>query len=84
MNNIISLANRPEFFVPLLIWSFFWKGWALWKSANNKHLVWFVILLAVNTFGLLEIAYIFFLNKWDIDNGKILKYLENKQKQVRK
>jgi methionyl-tRNA synthetase len=84
MNNINSLLNRPEFFIPFLIWSIFWKGSALWKSANKKQLVWFVILLTINTLGLLEIAYIFFLNRWDIDNGKILNYLEKKLKRVKK
>ena len=80
MQQIYLLLSRPAFFIPLLIWSFFWKGMALWKSANKKHLVWFLIILIVNTLGILEIAYIFYLNRWDIDNGRILKFLENKFK----
>lgn len=55
---------------------------ALWKSANNKHLVWFSILMIVNTLGILEIAYIFYLNRWDIDRGRILKFLEEKFKKA--
>ncbi len=68
--------SQPQFYIPFLIWSIFWKGFALWKSANKKQLIWFILLLIVNTVGLMEIIYIFFLNRWDIDNGKTLKYLE--------
>ena len=81
MNNILS---QPQFYLPFLIWSLAWKGFALWKSAGKKQLIWFVILLVINTSGLLEIAYIFFLNKWDIDNGKTLKFLETKFKKAKK
>lgn len=42
-----------------IIWTLPWKGTALWKSARAKHLSWFIILLIVNTLGLLEIIYIF-------------------------
>ena len=86
MNNITPTFFQPQsiFFIIFLIWSIFWKGLALWKSANNKHFIWFVLLLVINTGGLLEVSYIFFLNRWDIDNGKTLKFLEKKFKQVKK
>lgn len=84
MNNINMLLNRPEFYIPFLIWSIFWKGWALWKSANKKHLLWFIVLLTVNTMALLEIAYIFYFHRWDIDNGKVLNFLESKFKKTLK
>ena len=43
----------------LLIWTIhFWKGVALWKSARNTQKAWFVVLLIVNTLGILEIIYI--------------------------
>lgn len=84
MNNIVSLLNQPQFYIPFLVWSIFWKGLALWKSANKRQLVWFILLLVVNTFGLLEIVYVFFLNRWDIDNGKTLNYLEKKLKRTKK
>jgi len=41
------------------IWSVVWKGIALWKAGRNGHLVWFIVLLIVNTLGILEIIYIF-------------------------
>ena len=84
MNNIISFLNRPEFYIPILIWISFWKGLALWKAANKKQLIWFVGLLIVNTLSVLEIVYVFYLNRWDIDNGKTLNFLEKKLKGSKK
>lgn len=51
------------FLVILAIWTIPWKGWALWKSARNNSKVWFVILLIMNTVGILEILYIFLFSK---------------------
>jgi hypothetical protein len=42
----------------IIIWSFIWKGIALWKSARNTQKAWFVVMLIVNTLGILEIIYI--------------------------
>lgn len=50
-------------FILLTIWSIFWKGLALWKSARNDERYWFVALLVINTAGLLELAYLFFFAK---------------------
>ncbi|MFH1307635.1 MAG: DUF5652 family protein [archaeon] len=45
--------------VLIIIWSIIWKAIALWKSARRNHLVWFILLLVINTLGILEILYIF-------------------------
>jgi hypothetical protein len=50
-------------FAVLIIWSVIWKGIALWKSARNSQTVWYVIMLIVNTAGILEIIYIFGFSK---------------------
>ncbi len=47
----------------LAVWVLLWKGWALWKAAKNGAKVWFVVLLLVNTLGILEILYIFIFSK---------------------
>lgn len=49
--------------VPFVIWGLFWKGWALWRAAKNDSKAWFVVLLIVNTLGILEILYIFVFGK---------------------
>ena len=47
--------------VGLYLWSIPWKGVALWKAARLSHKRWFVIILIANTFGILEIFYIYFI-----------------------
>ena len=63
MQNIINfqlfLAENPTLFISLIVWSIVWKGFALWKAGKNRDFVWFVVLLIVNTLGLLEIIYLF-------------------------
>ena len=49
----------------LLVWGLVWKGWALYLAARRGELIWFVVLLVVNTVGLLEIFYIFVIAKSD-------------------
>ncbi len=43
----------------LVTWSLIWKGWALWRAARNTHKAWYIIMLILNTAGILEIIYIF-------------------------
>jgi len=49
--------------VILVLWSLVWKGIALWKAAQNSDKVWFIVLLILNTIGILEILYIFVFSK---------------------
>ena len=74
MNNITSLFSpgmgAPAWLplaglalVALILWSMFWKGLALWHSARRGESLWFVILLLVNTAGILEIVYLLVLKK---------------------
>ena len=54
----------------ILVWSLIWKGIALWIAARKKQLVWFIVLLLVNTAGLLEILYIFLFSKLKLEENK--------------
>lgn len=45
------------------VWSAVWKGLALWRAARNGDKVWFVILLFVNTLGILEMSYLAYFGK---------------------
>lgn len=81
---ITQFIFRPGVAIPFLAWATFWKGLALWKAARKRHLVWFVVLLVVNSLGLLEIAYIFYLSRWGIGSGKLLAFLEKKLKPLKK
>jgi len=61
METVLSY-NSPIFYL-LLIWALIWKGIALWRSARNNQLAWFVALLIVNTLGILEIIYLLIFRK---------------------
>ncbi len=88
MENLSQTLNqllfRPEFALPFFVWLGFWKGLALWKAARKKHLSWFVILLLVNSLGLLEIAYVFYLYRFDLYSTQLLAFLEKKFKTLKK
>jgi hypothetical protein len=47
----------------IALWTLPWKGVALWKAVKNSHKWWFIVLLVVNTLGILEILYIFVFGK---------------------
>jgi hypothetical protein len=63
MNPLALPTEAPAAALILLAWTLVWKGLALWRSARLDQKYWFVALLVVNTFGLLEIAYLFFFAK---------------------
>ena len=47
----------------ILAWGLFWKGFALWYAAKRHEKWWFIAFLVINTAGILEIVYIFFIAK---------------------
>ncbi|MFA6515143.1 MAG: DUF5652 family protein [Candidatus Paceibacterota bacterium] len=46
-----------------LIWVLPWKGYALWTASQTKNKRWFIALLVLNTFAILEIFYLFYVVK---------------------
>lgn len=50
-------------YVVMLLWIVLWKGLALWYASKRNSRAWFVLLLVVSTFGILEIVYLFFVLK---------------------
>ena len=54
----------------VLAWTFTLKGFALWKSARRKSLPWFIVLLVVNTLGILEILYLFLFSELNLEKRK--------------
>ena len=68
VNKVVSLTGLPTNTAILIIavtllvisiWTLIWKGLALWKAAKNNHKIWFIVILIVNTVGILEILYIY-------------------------
>lgn len=55
--------------VVLAIWEGVWKLIALWKSARNNHLAWFICIAIFNTIGILPIIYILIHKNKKIDEN---------------
>lgn len=57
------LSQNWPWLLAVALWSLPWKGVALWKAVNLRDKAWFIVLLIVNTVGILEIVYIFVIAK---------------------
>jgi hypothetical protein len=62
MENIQYIKNALPWLIPIIIilaiWDAVWKMIALWKSARNNHLAWFICIGIINSIGILPIIYI--------------------------
>jgi hypothetical protein len=47
----------------LAVWELVWKGFALWRASKNNQQAWFVVMLILNTAGILEILYLYVFGK---------------------
>lgn len=65
--------------VPVIVWSSFWKGLALWHAAKRDEKWWFIALLLINTVGILEICYLAFIVKLFSSSNAPPKYSSRKR-----
>ena len=56
-------TNSIWFLIITIFWVLPWKGLSLWIKKKKRHKLWFIILLVLNTFGIIEIIYIFCVAK---------------------
>ena len=67
MESINFLANwagvNPFIMALVIAWTLVWKGLALWRAAGLRQKYWFIALLFINTLGILEIIYLFFISR---------------------
>ena len=60
----LSLGALPPVFWVIIgiiaVWELFWKAIALWKAARSTHTVWFIVVLFLNTAGILPLIYLAF------------------------
>ena len=70
--NGMFFGGMGAWFLLLIVWSLVWKGLALWKAAREGSKAWFIVLLVLNTAGILDILYLY------VFSGK--KELETEQK----
>ena len=57
-----AISNNPLLGL-LIVWSLVWKGFALWRAGGLRQKYWFIAILVVNTLGILEIIYLFFVSR---------------------
>jgi len=60
-----SLLSEQNIWVLVLamLWTLPWKSYSLWTSSKMGHKRWFIALIIFNTFGILEIFYVFYIAK---------------------
>jgi len=66
LQQLADVLNDPVYmsiYLAMVIWSIIWKGFALWRAAQDESKTWFIVMLVANTVGILEILYIFVFSK---------------------
>lgn len=62
MEEAQTLLDTLAWLLPLIlilgIWEMGWKIIAMWRSARNNHLAWFICIAIINTAGILPIVYL--------------------------
>lgn len=57
------IQNNIWLLIVSIVWVLPWKGYALWTASRNSNKIWFIVILIINTFGILEIFYLFYVAK---------------------
>ena len=66
-----SITNMPTWLLAIILtWTLAWKGIALWKASQRKSSTWFVLILVVNTIGILEILYYYLFSEMKLSDKK--------------
>ena len=62
---IIGGLSDEQFALLVLVqvWDLIWKSLALWRAARNRDVFWFVLLILINSAGLLPAFYLFYISK---------------------
>lgn len=69
-----AIPHNAWILVIIMLWVLPWKGYSLWTAARMGHKRWFIALVIINTFALLDIFYVFYVaKKTPKDIAKVLK-----------
>ncbi|PIP86949.1 hypothetical protein COW81_02870 [Candidatus Campbellbacteria bacterium CG22_combo_CG10-13_8_21_14_all_36_13] len=63
VNTVIIYILTAIVIISILAWVLILKGVALWNAARKGNKKWFIALLVINTFGILDALYIFYFSK---------------------
>ena len=62
---------RPILLFLIICWILTWKGLALWRAAQLRQRYWFVAILLLNTLGILDIIYLYYVTRdYKVEFGK--------------
>jgi hypothetical protein len=55
----VTTLNDYVWLIALVaVWELVWKGMALWKAARAGDKAWYVVMLIINSVGILPIVYL--------------------------
>ena len=57
------IQNKLWVVIVAMLWVLPWKGYALWTASRKGSKRWFIALVLLNTFAILDIFYIFYIAK---------------------
>ncbi len=57
------IQNKLWVIIIAMLWVLPWKGYALWTASRKGNKRWFIALVLLNTFAILDIFYIFYIAK---------------------
>ena len=60
METVAFNAGLLTLLIFIAIWEVIWKGLALWRTARQDKSTWFVLILVLNTVGILPMVYLYF------------------------
>ena len=78
------ILTLPAWIYPIIVWTAIWKGIALWKAGRHNQPAWFVVMLILNTVGILPIIYLAFFQGKRVDTIEQIKKAPAKKKKVKK
>jgi hypothetical protein len=56
--SILDMSYFPYLLLLAVVWDLVWKLIALWNSARNNQIAWFVVIGVINSVGILPIIYL--------------------------
>ena len=61
MNNVPAIYNILA--IILVLWTIPWKVYAVWLAVKSDRKAWFVVLVLINSLSILEMIYVFNVEK---------------------
>jgi hypothetical protein len=72
----VLLQNQTVMFL-LVLWEIWWKGKALWMAARTGRVKWFIVILVINSIGIIPLLYLYVFSK---KGEKSVKTIHQKKK----